>query len=135
MKDWDVIGQAMLQLANDYFPVKGLKNHMSEFITFKMKGHFPFGQLVILHYQMFAGQSKDIFQAAAAVELMILSLDIFDDLQDQDNFSVPWAKIDQALAMNVAIGLLVLSTKALEHTSFERDRKIMANDYLNTQVL
>jgi len=52
----------------------------------------------------------------------------------QDNFSVPWQKIDQALAMNVATGLLVLSTKALEQTSFERDRKIMANDYLNTQV-
>ena len=134
-EDWAVIGQVMLELANDYFPVKELKNNMSEFITFKTKGHFPFGRLVILHYKMFGGQSKDIFQAAAAVELMILSLDIFDDLQDQDNFSVPWHKIDQALAMNVATGLLVLSTKALEQTSFERDTKVMANDYLNTQVL
>jgi len=87
-EDWDVIGQVMLQLVNDYFPVKELKNYMSEFIIFKMKGHFPFGQLVILHYQMLDGQSKDIFQAAAAVELMILSLDIFDDLQDQDNFDL-----------------------------------------------
>jgi len=134
-KDWDVIGQVMLQLVNDYFPVKELKNYMSEFITFKIKGRFPFGQLVILHYQMFAGQSKDIFQAAAAVELMILSLDIFDDLQDQDNFSVPWTKIDHAIAMNIATGLLMLSTKALEQTSFEQNRKVMANDYLNTWVL
>lgn len=39
------------------------------------------------------------------------------------------------VAMNIATGLLVLSTKALDHTSFERDRKIMANDYLDTQVL
>ena len=134
-EDWDVIGQVMLQLVNDYFPVKELKNDMSEFITFKMKGHFPFGQLVILHYQMFAGQSRDIFHAAAAVELMILSLDIFDDLQDQDNFSVPWAKIDQAIVMNIAIGLLMLSTKALEQTSFEQNKKVMANDYLNKCVL
>src|SRR5665648_473102 len=134
-KDWDVIGQVMLQLVNDYFPVKELKNYMSEFFTFKIKGRFPFGQLVILHYQMFAGQSKDIFQAAAAVELMILSLDIFDDLQDQDNFSVPWTKIDHAIAMNIATGLLMLSTKALEQTSFEQNRKVMANDYLNTWVL
>jgi competence protein ComQ len=42
---------------------------------------------------MFAGRPTDIFLAAAAVELMILSLDIFDDLQDQDNFSVPWHTI------------------------------------------
>jgi len=75
-EDWAVIGQVMLQLVNDYFPVNGLNNYLSEFVTFKMKGHFPFGQLVILHYQMFDGQSKDIFQAAAAVELMILSLDL-----------------------------------------------------------
>ena len=134
-EDWAVIGQVMLQLVNDYFPVNGLNNYLSEFVTFKMKGHFPFGQLVILHYQMFDGQSKDIFQAAAAVELMILSLDIFDDLQDQDDFSVPWQKIDLAVAMNIATGLLVLSTQALEQTSFERDKKVMANNYLNTQVL
>lgn len=134
-EDWDVIGQVMLQLVNDYFQVKELKNYMSEFITFKMKGHFPFGHLVILHYKMFDGQSKDIFQAAAAVELMILSLDIFDDLQDKDNFSVPWYKIDQAIVMNIATGLLMLSTKALDQTSFERNRWVMANNYLNACVL
>ena len=133
-EDWDVMGQVMLQLVNDYFPVKGLTNYMSEFITFKMKGHFPFGQLVILHYHMFDGQSKDIFQAAA-VELIILSLDIFDDLQDQDNFSVPWSKIDQAIVMNIATGFQMLSAKALEQTSFEQNRKVMANGYLNTCVL
>lgn len=134
-EDWKLIGQVMLELVNDYFPVKELKINMSEFITFKMNGHFPFGQLVILHYQMFGGQSKDIFNAAAAVELMILSLDIFDDLQDQDNFSVPWQRMDHALVLNIAIGLLMVSSKALEQTSFDRDRKVMANDCLNTCVL
>ncbi|SDH00636.1 polyprenyl synthetase family protein [Desulfosporosinus hippei] len=134
-EDWKVIGKVMLELVNDYFPVKELKINMSEFITFKMNSHFPFGQLVILHYQMFGGQSKDIFNAAAAVELMILSLDIFDDLQDQDNFSVPWQRMDRALVLNIAIGLLMVSSKALEQTSFDRDRKVMANDCLNTCVL
>ena len=134
-EDRDIIGQVMLQLVNDYIVVKELKNYMLEFITFKMKGHFSFGQLAILHYQMFGGQSKDIHRAAAAVELMILSLDIFDDLQDQDNFSVPWHSIDQAIVLNIATGFLVLSSKALEQTSFDRDRKVMASDYLNTCVL
>ncbi|EHQ90421.1 polyprenyl synthetase family protein [Desulfosporosinus youngiae] len=134
-EDRDVIGQVMLQLVQQFFSVKDLKNDMSDFIMFKMKGDFPFGQLVILHYRMFAGQSKDIFLAAAAVELMILSLDIFDDLQDQDNFSVPWHITNPALAMNIATGLLALSTKAIEQTSFEQDLKDMANDHLNMCVL
>lgn len=43
-EDWDVIEQVMLQLVNDYFMVKKLKNDMSEFVAFKMKDHFPFGQ-------------------------------------------------------------------------------------------
>jgi competence protein ComQ len=134
-EDCAVIGQVMLKLVDDYFPVEGLKNLISGFVTFKMQGHFPFGQLTILHYRMFAGQSQDIFHAAAAVELMILSLDIFDDLQDQDNFSVPWNKIDQAISMNIATGLLMLSAKALDQTSFDLNRKVKASDYLNTQVL
>jgi len=134
-EDWVVVGQAMLKLANDFFPVEELKNLISDFITFKMKSHFPFGQLTILHYRMFDGRSQDIYLAAAAVELMILSLDIFDDLQDQDNLSVPWNKIDQAIAMNIAMGLLVLSAKALDKTSFDLNRKVKASDYLNTQVL
>lgn len=39
-EDWEVIGQVMLQLVNDYFPVKELKKDMSEFITFKRKVTF-----------------------------------------------------------------------------------------------
>lgn len=134
-EDWAVIGQVMLKLVNEYFPVEELKNLISEFVTFKMKGHFPFGQLVILHYRMFNGRSQDIYLAAAAVELMILSLDIFDDLQDQDNSSVPWHEIDKAISMNIATGLLVLSAKALEQTSFDLNRKVMANNYITTRVL
>jgi Geranylgeranyl pyrophosphate synthase len=135
MQDWAVIGQVMLKLVNDYFQVEELNNLISEFVTFKMKGHFPFGQITILHYRMLNGQSQDIFSAAAAVELMILSLDIFDDLQDQDNLSVPWNNIDQAISINIATGLLVLSAKALDQTSFELNKKVTANAYLNAQVL
>lgn len=51
-EDRDVIRQAMLQLVNDYFAVKELNSYMSEFITFKMEGNFPFSQLVILQCLM-----------------------------------------------------------------------------------
>ncbi|WP_088188817.1 polyprenyl synthetase family protein [Desulfosporosinus sp. FKA] len=133
--NWTMIEQVMLQLIHDYFPTQELKKYMSEFVRYKTEGHFPFGQLVIFHYQMFGGQSTDIFRAAAAVELMILSLDIFDDLQDNDNFSVPWNNIDHAIVMNIATGLLMLSTKSLEHTSFELNKKVKATNYLNSCVI
>lgn len=133
--DSAIIGQAMLQVIDDSFPTGELKFLMSEFVKFKMKDHFPFGKLVILHYQMFGGQSEDIYQAAAAVELMILSLDIFDDLQDQDDGPMPWNTIAPAISMNIATGLLSLVAKALQQTSFEASAKLSAIDYLNTQVL
>jgi competence protein ComQ len=65
------IAQVMLQV--NHFSVQELKTYLSEFVAFKLKGNFPFGQLVSLHYQMFGGQLNDINQAAAAVELMIFS--------------------------------------------------------------
>jgi competence protein ComQ len=132
-EDSAIIEKVMLQLVNHNFPLGELKNNANDFV--KAKGNFPFGELVILHYKMFGGQFKEIYYAAAAVELIILSLDIFDDLQDEDDFTMPWNNIDPSISMNIATGLLVLSTKSLEETSFDVARKLTAINYLNTLVL
>jgi competence protein ComQ len=108
---------------------------MTKFIEFKKKSGFPFGNLAILHYQMFGGNNKDIYKAAAAIEMMILSTDIFDDLQDQDNKSVPWRQLNQAISMNIASGLLILSTMLLEESSFPIENKILALNNFNSQLI
>ncbi|MCA0756139.1 polyprenyl synthetase family protein [Paenibacillus sp. N4] len=56
---------------------------------------------------MLGGKSPNIAYAAAQTELIILSLDIMDDLQDQDNLEPPWMQCDTAVAMNCASNLLV----------------------------
>lgn len=135
LKDSHMIGEKMLQAVNGYFLVQDLKKYLSGFVEYKMQDDFPFGKIAILHYRMFGGKSEHIYQAAAAIELMILALDIFDDLQDQDNCAIPWCKIESAISMNIATGLLLLSAKTLEGSSFDFDFKATALNYLNEQVL
>ncbi|EFM08484.1 Polyprenyl synthetase [Paenibacillus curdlanolyticus YK9] len=101
----------------------------------RIHSSFLFGKLTLLHYMMFNGTSPEIYKAAAAVELMILSLDIFDDLQDQDQPQSIWSQCEPAVAMNVAIGFLMLSAKLIEQIDLpagNRDRMIAC---FNTQVL
>ncbi len=85
---------------------------------------------------MFGGEEHpDIYQACAAVEIMILALDIFDDLQDQDALDKPWCQTQYTITMNIATGLLMLSMEMLSNTTFEDRRKRDAIQYMNHQVL
>lgn len=131
----NIIAQMMVQATNEFFVTEELKKIAYDCIMYKTRNKFPFGELTILHYHMFGGNSADIHAAAAAIELMILSLDIFDDLQDNDNFSVPWAQINPAISMNLATGFIVLGIKVLEKTSFEKSVVSRAISDLHTQVL
>lgn len=75
-----------------------------------------FGELTNLHLFMFNNdEEKTGFLIPAAVELLILSIDIFDDLEDDDNPVPPWSNTPPALALNVATALLILSNKVLQH--------------------
>jgi competence protein ComQ len=130
-----MIENIMQQAVRDCNLNEEIMKHTLSFIEYKIKESCPFADLTVLHYQMFDGKSPQIYQAAASIELMILALDIFDDIQDQDNPSVPWSQIEPALSTNIAIGLLMLSEAMLVQTSFETGRKLIAIDYLNEQVL
>lgn len=130
-----LIEESMLISIKEHFKLEDLKETAINFVTFKKQYGFPFGELTILHYQMFGGNSEDIYKAAAAVELAILSLDIFDDLQDQDNHSMPWQQISNPIAMNIATGFLILSIKTLQQTSFALSSKLKAIHCLTNQVL
>jgi competence protein ComQ len=131
----NMIMEQAQKMISSHCLVTEISDHMTKFIEFKKNLGFPFGNLAILHYQMFGGNNKDIYKAAAAIEMMMLSTDIFDDLQDQDNKSVPWREVNQAVSMNVAAGLLILSTMLLEATSFPVENKTAALHNFNSQVI
>ncbi|MBU5445528.1 polyprenyl synthetase family protein [Paenibacillus sp. MSJ-34] len=120
------VKDAMLNGLNRYFPDERLNRMMRSFAEHKLAESMLFGQLTELHYRMFGGTSEQIHQAVAAMELLILSLDIFDDLQDKDNDWVPWSKSDPALAMNAAIGLLPLCFNMIQDSMFPSEAKLRA---------
>jgi len=120
---------------DQYFVQQDLRLMAATFMEYKLRGSTIFSDLVRLHYRMFGGTSHDIEQAAAAIECMLLALDIYDDLQDKDNDVVPWSEVDPALAMNVAVGLQSLSMAMLEDAGFSNSTKNRAVRYINQAIL
>ncbi|WP_442601899.1 polyprenyl synthetase family protein [Paenibacillus sp. KN14-4R] len=118
-----------------YFTEPELRRLALQFISYKVTETTVFGELTRLHYTMFGGTSPEIEQATAAVELMILALDMYDDVQDRDNDSVPWAHVPPAIALNVAIGLQSLSMAVLQNSSFPLDARERAVNYLNQGIM
>jgi len=79
---------------------------------------FSFGKLCFWHYEAFSdGINEDIYKVAAAIELLILSFDIIDDIQDKDSDYI-WSKTPE-LSLNVALAMLIMASKAIDDTSFE----------------
>lgn len=82
------------------------------------KRNYKFGELTLLHFEMFNGKNEEIISVAAAIEMLALATDILDDLQDQDNLDTPWQKADGKITLNLATGLLFLSKKTLDQSEF-----------------
>ncbi|MDR0268520.1 polyprenyl synthetase family protein [Paenibacillus sp.] len=118
-----------------FFKVEMLLDAALESLKVKESESLLFGKLTVLHYRMFGGEGSGIYRAAAAVELMILGLDIIDDLQDEDHNGMPWHRLSKDIALNLAIGFLTLSQEVLLHCDFPLERVHQSAVYLNRQVL
>lgn len=114
-------------LIDKNFHQQDLKESALESIYYKEQEGFPFSKLAILHFELFGGTSDIIYQAAAAVEFLITSSDIYDDLQDNDNNIPPWSQWPPALAMNVATAFFAISNKLLSNLPIEETHKKLIN--------
>lgn len=95
-----------------------LRSMLKNFKEEKMAVGYSFGKLCYLHYEAFTDcLSEDIYKVAAAIELLILSFDIIDDLQDKDS-DYSWTKTPD-LSLNVALAMLVMASRTIRETSFE----------------
>ena len=74
---------------------------------------FKWANLTILSCECVNGDHEIALPGAMAMEFFALAADILDDIQDQDNDELPWRKIPDASAMNVATCLLMLSYEAV----------------------
>lgn len=114
----DAIKASVLQLIDREIEQQNLKAQLLNYVEYQSQNGFTFGELLILHYKMFKGtKSQEIYTVAAAVELLILSSDILDDLEDNDSLEKPWS-MEPSLALNGTTALLFVSAKVIQSTSF-----------------
>ncbi|WP_241774530.1 MULTISPECIES: polyprenyl synthetase family protein [Lysinibacillus] len=95
-----------------------LRSMLESFKEEKKIVGYSFGKLCYLHYEAFTDcLNEDIYKVAAAIELLILSFDIIDDLQDKDS-DYTWSETPE-LSLNVALAMLVMASKTIHETSFK----------------
>lgn len=111
-KSLDIVIASEVHIGND------LRDMLQSFVEEKRSVGFSFGALCIVHYESLAEEfSEDIFHIAAAIELLALSFDIIDDLQDNDT-SYIWTKTP-SLSLNVVISMIFMASKTIQESKFE----------------
>jgi len=129
------IKESMLLLVKQNLQDDKMVVSICDFIDFKEKEGFRFGELVLFHYELFGGKSGEIIRIAAGMELLILAIDIFDDLVDQDNQDPPWMKIATSTATHIAMALMTISQIAIDESSFDDVLKLEAKKMFNNHAL
>jgi len=74
---------------------------------------FKWAHLTLLSCECVSGVYEPALPGAIAMEFFALAADILDDIQDQDNDELPWRRIPEANAINLATCLLMLSYEAV----------------------
>src|SRR5699024_12064879 len=90
-----------------------LKKYANEYIEYKFNESIIFARITEIHFDVFRKQKNysHKMKAMTIMELVILASDILDDIQDQDAHEVPWGVVDNALNLNVIIGIVTLCIK------------------------
>jgi competence protein ComQ len=117
------IKQQMIQLITSHIEHSELNSLLKSFVNAKKM--LNFGEMAIVHHKAFEGKDSEILQLAAAIELLILSFDMFDDLEDLDNLKEPWMQIDSSIALNAATTLYTLSQKSIVTLSSPSKHQIL----------
>ncbi len=81
---------------------------------------FKWAHLTCMSCKCASGNEEAALPGAIAMEFFALAADIFDDIQDQDHEDLPWRKIPEANAINLATCLLMLSSEALSAIKDDR---------------
>ncbi|MGE7911388.1 polyprenyl synthetase family protein [Lysinibacillus xylanilyticus] len=109
---------------------KSFKTTIINYVNEKSDSQMIFGHLCIIHYQEFAQDNNpEIITIAAAIELIILSLDIIDDLQDNDADYL-WCH-EPAFAMNATLAMIFLAIKLINESTFRHKQVALSilNDF------
>ncbi|WP_144510775.1 polyprenyl synthetase family protein [Bacillus sp. FJAT-22090] len=117
---------SMIEIIAENIQQQDLKELLIKFVQKNSKKNYLFGELCIFHYSHFAVSfDEEILRIAAAIELLVLSFDILDDLEDEDTENKVWNR-NPALSLNGATALLFLSMTAIRKTKFKHKEKAIS---------
>lgn len=114
----DQVLKEIHRMIDQQFYVEDLNQMLKGYVQEKVLEKSIWSQLTLCTHFMLGGNSPAIYPLAAAVELIMLSLDILDDLQDRDNPAKPWMNDRPENAMNAVLGLLMGTVSHLHTKGF-----------------
>ncbi|PIC64712.1 hypothetical protein CSV79_04950 [Sporosarcina sp. P13] len=115
----EMIRKSLYYMIKEQIKQHELKEQLVRYVDYQSNRGFPFGELLILHYNMFNGtKTEEIYSVAAAVEMLILSFDILDDFEDDDCKDKPWS-MEPNVALNATTALLFLCISVIRNTRFK----------------
>lgn len=105
-------------LAQEKLIGEELKELIQSFKEKKEAVGYSFGTLCVIHYEEYVDTfNEDIYKIGAAIELLILSFDIIDDLQDNDTDYI-WTKTPK-FSLNAVLAMRTIASKVMRQSSFE----------------
>jgi competence protein ComQ len=99
--------QEMHRVVEEYCAEPGLRELLTSFVQDKYEEKSTWSDITRSVHGMLGGTSPHITRAAALTEIVLLTLDIIDDLQDQDNMTKPWMNSPQPYTLNAILALMV----------------------------
>ncbi|MDB5052963.1 MAG: isoprenyl transferase-like protein [Bacilli bacterium] len=99
--------EEMIRIVDEHVYVAEFNELLKNCILDKAAEKSIWSEITQYSHYMFGGNSPSIHRLAALTEMMMLSLDIMDDLQDQDNTDKLWMKCPPKYALNAFLALLM----------------------------
>lgn len=122
----DRILHSIKRIVDQEIQQEHLKETIKTYVDAQTETGFPFGELTILHYQMLNGTELDkVVSVAAAIELLILSFDILDDLEDSDDHLKLWMR-EQNIALNASTAMIFLCLNVIRQSGLQNKEKAVS---------
>ncbi|MBM7714787.1 class 1 isoprenoid biosynthesis enzyme [Siminovitchia sp. FSL H7-0308] len=103
-----------------------LKETLKKYVAAQSAKGFPFAELTILHYQMLNGSELgEVIPVAAAIELLVLSFDILDDVEDGDDDLKLWMQ-EPSVALNASTAMIFLCVHVIRKSKLQNKEKAVS---------
>lgn len=99
------------------------------YIQYKFKQPLSFSKLTEIHYNIFRNvhNKKELIEIQTIVELILLSADILDDIQDNDASFNPWSNKTVSCNLNILLGYLLIAFQRINYIDCPKNVKNFLN--------